>query len=82
MVKIEVIRDYDNFFLNLVEKFCKHKKGEFKHHTIKVNARPFQPDALTYWSKDGVIQLTFYSALRAGFGGFTKQEIEEIIDLL
>jgi len=80
--QIEVESDYDHYFQNLVESMVESKKGEFKHDKIVVSSGPYRPSALTYRSKDKIIYLDFYSAIRNGFGSLSNQDITDITDLL
>ena len=79
--KLIVLNDYDGYFEALVRGWMGHVTNP-KHHTVQVSAGPYRPDALTYSSKNGVITLDFYSALRTGFGQLSAQDIAEIIELL
>ena len=82
---IITLQDYDGFFEGCVQDMVKLKVergGKFNHHTIKVDAGPYRSSAVSYTSKDGVITLDFYAALRTGFGSLSEQDIWDIIELL
>jgi hypothetical protein len=56
--------------------------GTFKHHTIEITAGPWRPYAVSYESKDGVLKLDFYAALRAGFGAIPSADVTALISIL
>ena len=83
--ELRVKSDYDRYFEELVDRWIesKRKSGEaFNHTAIVVTAGPYRSAAVSYHSKDGVLHLDFYSALRAGFGSLSAQDVREIKALL
>jgi len=80
-----VLSDYDRYFERLVDSWVMKKReaGEtFNHTVIVVTAGPYRESAVSYESKDGILHLDFYSALRTGFGHLSQEDIQEIIKLL
>lgn len=80
-----ILSDYDHYFERLVEHWILSKEregGTFKHKTITVTSGPYRPDALSFQSKGDDLHLDFYSALRAGFGYLSNEDVEAIKDLL
>lgn len=78
---IEVEVDFDGYFEALVNQWINEKAREdeeFKHKTIWVSAGPWRSSALSYRSKEDVLYLDFYSALRSGFGSLSQRDIERI----
>jgi hypothetical protein len=83
--ELRVHSDYDGYFEQLVDRWIQRKRnagGRFKHTAVKITAGPYRADAVTTTSKDGVLHLDFYSALRTGFGSLSEDEIDEIIELM
>lgn len=78
---VTVKSDYDGYFEALVRRWMARKQ-EFKHREIVITSGPYRIDAVTYRSKDGVLHLDFYSALRAGFGALGSGEIDELVALM
>lgn len=79
---ITVKRDYEGYFESLVRKWISSKTTPFKHQEIIINSGPYRVDAVTTHSKGNTLELDFYSAIRAGFGSLSEEEVKEIIDLL
>ena len=85
--KIEIVveSDYDNYFLTKVNHWVstKIRCGEkFHHQKIVISAGPYRPYAVGTASKDGVLSIDFYSALRVGFGELQLSEVLKIIDMI
>jgi|SRR3972149_10856452 len=82
---IVVKNDYDGYFESLVRSWVNEKARRglsFKHHQIEITAGPYRSSAVSYRSSKGIIELDFYSALRVGFGGLSKSDVEDMINLL
>ena len=85
MPEVVVEKDYDGYFEGWVKALVKKKAEQgtpFKHTKIVVTAGPWRPYAVTFVSKDGVLHLDWYSALRTGFGSISKEETAELEELL
>lgn len=80
--KITTENDYDNnCFTEMVRRWCERKTTPFKSTSIVVNAAPWLPDAVTASrNKEGQLYLNFYSALRAGFGSLSDEDVNAIIE--
>ena len=74
--------EFGGYFKVLVQGWIDQKTTTFNHHAINITAGPYRFCAVSYESKDGVLTLDFYSLLRHGFGGLSKKEAEELIELL
>lgn len=86
-----VERDFDGYFEGLVREWIDrktHAQQPFKHDFIHVTAAPFLPDAVTTETitsaatGDKFLYLTFYSALRTGFGLLQESDIVKLIEML
>lgn len=76
-------KDYDGFFTRWVISWLKDVPQP-KSAKIIVTAGPYRPYGVS-WNfnpETKEMKLDFYSALRAGFGGISKEEIDEIKRLL
>lgn len=83
--EIVVVKDYDGYFEGLVRNWVRIKveaKRTFRHKKITISSGPYRQDAVSYRITDGVLNLDFYSALRAGFGHLSDEDVEQIITLL
>jgi hypothetical protein len=80
--RVVIEHDYDGAFEHLVRRWMAKKVGPFKHTEIRINAGPYRESAVSYVSKDDVLWFDFYSALRAGFGDLSAEDVEALIDLL
>jgi len=78
MVQVVVHQDYDGYFESRVRGLLAEKANP-KHSVVHVNALPWLPDGCQYESKDGVLHLTFYAALRAGFGNLDWNDVKGIL---
>jgi hypothetical protein len=74
--------DYDGYFERLVRNWLDRKEGLYRHSAIHINSGPYRESAVSYESRDGVLLLDFYSALRAGFGGLSEDDVNALIALL
>lgn len=78
---IEVINDYDGYFERFVRRMLA-KKGTFEHEVIRIDSGPYRSSAVSYTSKDKILELDFYSALRRGFGSLTDDDYRQLVALL
>ena len=82
---LRVESDYGQYFENLVSSWIERKRNEgsdFKHQVVRITAGPYRPDAVTTREEGDVLHLDFYSALRAGFGGLSAEDITAIVEML
>ncbi len=84
--KLTIEKDYEGYFERLVKSWIDQKRQagkEFQHSEIVVTSGPYRSDAVRYRStKDKILHLDFYSALRRGFGELTQEDVNGIIELL
>ena len=83
--ELRVDSDYDRYFERLVDGWIQRKRaagGTFAHAVVRITAGPYRSDAVTTHSKDGVLHLDFYSALRTGFGSLSEADVNAVIELL
>lgn len=80
---IKVINDYDGYFEGLVKSWVNKSPG-CPFETIEVNAGPYRASAVSFEIKDEgkTIAFDFYSALRAGFGVLSNDDVDEIVSIL
>jgi hypothetical protein len=79
---ITVVQDFDGAFLRLVRHWIAQKIGSFKHTEIRIDSGPYRSSAVSYTSKNGVLSLDFYSALRTGFGTLSDDDVQALVELL
>lgn len=77
---IVIVNDYDGYFQRWSEKLAEEleKVDNEVIKTIRVDSGPYRNSGLSYsLSKDGVLDLDFYSAVRTGFGsiGVTQEDL-------
>lgn len=80
-MNIVVKSDYDGYFESLVRSWVA-RKPEPKHKTILITAGPYRMAAVSYASDAETLYLDFYSALRRGFGCLSKEEVDEIVEII
>lgn len=80
--EVVVVNDFDGYFARLVDGLIERHEGDFKHKTIRITAGPWRPYAVDYHSDGETITLDFYSALRAGFGSLSDEDLTELSKLL
>lgn len=86
--KIVVEHDWDGFFEQVVRTWIKMKEdaGEaFTYSKIYVTGMPYQGDAVVMTKRkgeEGALTISFYPAIRNGFGSLSEAEVAKIIDLL
>lgn len=76
--EVVVESDYDGYFAGIVQHLLEIHRGPFVHRKIVVTAGPYRDSAITYHSDGEVIHLDFYSALRAGFGHLSGEDIRAL----
>ena len=86
-IVITVLRDWDEYFEGLVKSWIEQKKKSgkpFKHKEILITGQPFQDSAITFIDneEESSLTLSFYPALRRGFGKLEESEVKELIELL
>ena len=79
--KVIVKNDWDGYFQRLVEQWI-DKATNPKHETVTITGQLFQKDAVDYYSNGTNLTLSFYPALRVGFGHLTEEEINDLISLI
>ncbi len=75
---IVVHRDFDGFFERVVRRLLA-EHGHCRYDVVHVDATPYLPDAVQYEVRGREIHLTFYSALRRGFGALDWDQLREIL---
>jgi predicted SpoU family rRNA methylase len=74
--------DYDGYFEAIVAAWIEQHEGPFTHQRIVVTAGPWRSAAVSF-EKDGTtLHLDFYSALRAGFGGLSSEDVRQLVAML
>ena len=79
---LTVVQDFDGAFERLVRRWIARKVGSFKHTEIRITSGPYRSSAVSYTSRNGVLTLDFYSALRTGFGALSDDDVKALVELL
>jgi hypothetical protein len=71
--------DYNQYFVDMVTRWCQEKGSDFKSQEIVVTSGPWRNDAVTAaLNESKVLYLDFYSPIRTGFGQLSASDIEDI----
>lgn len=76
---IVVESDFDGYFERRVREILDEIGETPAYGTIRVSATPYLGDAVQYRIENGELHLTFYSALRNGFGSLDWSLVADLI---